>query len=488
MPKENNEEKPVKEEKDRFELPGLEPVERYHEMELGGETRKYMSRAGVLPLKDDKGEIEAEIFFTAYELGGDTPPADRPLTFVFNGGPGSSSVWLHMGAIGPKRVVMEPEGWMPRPPFRLEDNRSTWLDRTDLVFIDPVETGYSRCADEAAIDKYWGYKGDLESVGRFIRQYLSRYGRWDSPLFLAGESYGTTRAAGLAGDLFFKGVAFNGIVLISTAVDLQPIRFTEGDDLPCQLFVPTYTAAAWYHKRLPEELQKRKLTELLDEVAAWSESDLTVALMKGDRLSREELERTAEKLAWYTGLDVDYVKGSNLRINIHRFCRELLRDGRRSVGRLDARFTGIEPDQVREYPQGDPSMAAIMPAYTSLFNSYAVRELGVETHIPYRIMHHFENRKWKWENGELPRTGEILRFAMAKNTYMKVLVAQGFYDLATPHFATEYMISHMNMDPEVRKNLWMRYYEAGHMFYLDTGCLRAFREDAEEFFRGACPC
>lgn len=484
----NGKEDPVsKEESGKLELPGIDPVERYHEMTLDGKQMKYLSRAGVLPLKDDSGETEAEIFFTAYELktGGDD--AKRPLTFVFNGGPGSSSVWLHMGAIGPKRVCMEPKGWMPRPPFRLEENANTWLDRTDLVFIDPVETGYSRAASEKLIEKFWGYQGDIDSVGRFIRLYLSRYGRWGSPLYLAGESYGTTRAAGLAGDLFNKGVAFNGIVLISTAINLRPIFFGLGDDLPFELFVPTYAAAAWYHRRLDGKYQKMDLEDYLQEVSAWAEDELTAALMKGDRLTGEELDSVAAKLAAYIGLEREYVKGTNLRVNIYRFCRELLRDERRSVGRLDARFKGIEADQVDDMPEYDPSMAAIMPAYTTMFNYFAVSELGVETHLTYRIMQHFKDRKWKWENGMLPHTGEALRSAMSRNHYMKVLVAQGYYDLATPHFATEYMVSHLNLDPEVRKNLSIKYYRAGHMFYLDTDSLGSFRKDVEAFFEEADP-
>ena len=474
-----------KEESEKFELAGIEPVERYHEMNLNGQKRKYLSRAGVLPLKDAKGETEAEIFFTAYELLDEEK--DRPLTFVFNGGPGSSSVWLHMGAIGPKRVCMEPEGWMPRPPFRLEENSDTWLDRTDLVFIDPVETGYSRAATEKLIEKFWGYKGDIESVGDFIRLYPTTSGRWGYPLFLAGASYGTTRAEGLAGDLVNKGIAFSGIVLISTAINLRPIFFGVGDDLPFMLFVPTYAAAAWYHKRLDKEHLEKDLPDYLQEVSAWAESELCAALMKGDRLSAEERDTVASKLAAYTGLDPEYVKGTNLRVNIHRFCRELLRDQRRSVGRLDARFLGIEADQVNDMPEYDPAMIAIMPAYTTMFNSYSVSELEVETNIPYRIMHHFKERKWQWENGMLPHTGESLRSAMAKNPYMKVLVAQGYYDLATPHFATEYMVSHLNLDPEVRKNLSMYYYNAGHMFYLDTGSLSTFKRDVDHFFREAGP-
>lgn len=464
------------------QLPGIEPVERYHSISVGGATLNYLSRAGILPLTDEKGKTEAEIFFTAYVVAPEKEGCQRPLTFVFNGGPGSSSIWLHMGACGPRRVKMEPGGWMPAPPFVHEENPATWLDRTDLVFIDPVETGLSRAASEKLIDKFWGYEGDIESVGEFIRLYLSRYRRWGSPLFLAGESYGTTRAAGLADYLVARGIVFNGIVLISTALNLRPIFFQQGDDLPFHLFVPTYAAAAWYHRRLAGEYLKMPLPEFLCEVSDWSETTLALALLKGDRLPPDEYDRVAETLSSYIGIDPSYVKGANLRVNIMRFCKELLRKSKRSIGRLDARFTGIEGDASDAKPEYDPSMTAILATYTSVFNDYLSSRLEVKTDMVYRVMHHFSERKWKWEDNSLPDTGESLRRAMGKNRNMKVLAAQGYYDLATPHMATEYMVSHMNMDPEVRGNLAMKYYHAGHMFYLDSEALLSFRRDVEVFF------
>lgn len=466
-------------------LLGIEPVETHHEISARGKVLPYTARAGVLPLTDEFGEREAEFFFVAYELEGTPDRSRRPLTFAFNGGPGSSSIWLHMGALGPKRVAMEKEGWMPAPPYRYEDNAATWLDQTDLVFIDPIGTGFSRAAKEDLNKKFWSFQGDIESVGEFIRLYLTRYKRWTSPLFLAGESYGTTRAAGLAGHLVDRGIAFNGIVLISTVLDIGTIRFMPGNDLPYQLFVPTYSATAWYHGRLAPELQRRSLPELMAEVKAWSEGELTLALMKGDRLAGAERQAVAEKLAWYTGLDRDYVLGSNLRIEIGRFCKELLRDERRSVGRLDSRFKGVEALAVTERPEFDPSMLAITPPFTAAFNHYARAELGIETDLTYETLSRTVNEKWEWEKGHMPATGEALRSAIAKNPYMKVFVAQGYYDLATPLFATEYMLSHMNVDPALRGNIDMVCYEAGHMFYLDEGSLGAFRADSERFIAAA---
>ncbi len=251
-----------KTQKKKRKLLGIAPVETRHELTLKKRTLKYTARAGAIPLKDEFDETEAEIFFTAYELEGTRDRAARPLTFVFNGGPGSSSIWLHMGAVGPYRVRMEKEGWMPPPPYTLEPNESTWLDQTDLVFIDPVGTGYSRAVNEELDKKFWNYQGDIESVGEFIRLYLSRYQRWSSPLFLAGESYGTTRAAGLAGHLVDRGIGFNGIILISTALDLRPIFFGQGDDLPFPLFVPTYAATAWYHKQLGTRAARAEICQI----------------------------------------------------------------------------------------------------------------------------------------------------------------------------------------------------------------------------------
>ena len=474
-----------KKEKKR-KLLGLEPVETHHGLALKKRSIPYTARAGVIPLKDEFDETQAEIFFIAYDLEGVQNLAARPLTFVFNGGPGSSSIWLHMGAVGPQRVRMEKEGWMPRPPYALEPNGHTWLDSTDLVFIDPVGTGYSRAAKDEFDKNYWSFKGDLESVGEFIRLYLTRYGRWQSPLFLAGESYGTTRAAGLAGHLVGKGIAFNGIVLISSAMDLRPIFFTQGDDLPFQLFVPTYAATAWYHHQLDADLQKRTIQDLTAEVKAWSEGELTVALMKGDRISADEQRRVARKLARYTGLDLDYVLGTNLRVQIHRFCKELLRAERRSVGRIDSRFKGIEALTVTEQPEFDPSMIATGLPYTACFNAYVRSELGVQTDLVYETLNHKVNEKWEWEQGALPTTGEALRGAMAKNPFMKVFVGQGYFDLATPYLATEYMITHMNIDASLRSNVEMRTYAAGHMFYLDIDALAAFKADIARFIQSAC--
>lgn len=469
----------------RRKMPGLEPVQTQHELKLPAGVLRYTATAGTLPLKDEKGELEAEVFFVAYTKNEVENPSSRPLVFAFNGGPGSAAVWLHIGALGPYRVEMEPEGWMPSPPYHLVPNEFTWLEHADLVFVDPVGTGFSRAASEELDKKFWSFKGDIESIGEFIRLYLSRYQRWSSPLFLAGESYGTTRAAGLADHLVDRGIAFNGIVLISTALDLRAIFFEQSDDLPFPLFVPSYTATAWYHQRLPEDLQRQPLADVLAEVESWSESEYVVALMKGDRLDEKREEELAAQLARFTGLSEEYALASNLRIEIFRFCKELLRGEKRSVGRLDSRFQGIEAEDVKDVPEFDPSMLAVLPPYTSMFNDYVRRELGVETDFAYLALSEAVNEKWEWERGKLPTTGEALRSAFAKHPHMRVLIGQGYYDLATPHFATSYMVTHMNVDRSLREQITMKHYEAGHMFYLDVNSLAAFSGDAVEFIRAS---
>lgn len=460
------------------------PVITSQQLELAGETLRYRATTGKMPLKDARDKIVAQMFYTAYTLDSDAAPAQRPLIFVFNGGPGAASIWLHMGALGPRRVDMGEEGFMPPPPFRLIDNAYSWLDLGDLVFIDPVGTGFSRASDPDDNKKYWGLQADLEAVGEFIRLYLSRNQRWTSPLYLAGESYGTTRAAGLAGHLIDRGIAFNGVILISTIMNFQTARFTKANDLPYALFLPSFCAAAHYHGQLPADLQARELRELLSEVADWSESDYTVALAKGDRLSPDERGAIAARLARYTGLSERFVLGADLRINIMSFCKELLRDDKRAVGRLDARFVGIMASAEGQTFDFDPSMQAIVPPYSAVYNQYAREELGYQSDLNYEILSYEVNRNWKYAGGEFPDTSEGLRAAFAKNPYMKVLVAQGYYDLATPFHAAYYSLSHMGLDASLRDNVVIEEYEAGHMMYLHVPSLAKLKADAARFITG----
>jgi carboxypeptidase C (cathepsin A) len=465
-----------------------EPVVTRHELRLPGRVLRYTVTTGLMPLVNEAGETEANVFFMAYVAERPGGPEKRPLMFSFNGGPGSSSVWLHLGALGPRRVRMLDEGGLPPPPFELVENEHTWLDQTDLVFIDPVGTGYSRAARPELGKKFWGLQGDLESVGEFVRLYLTRYERWTSPLFLVGESYGTTRAAGLAGYLVDRGIAFNGIVLVSSILNFQTARFGPGNDLPYVLFLPTYAATAWYHQQLRPDQQQRPLRELLDEVERWAAGAYAEALAKGDRLTPEERREVLQRLARYTGLDTGWLEATELRIEIQRFTKELLRDQKRTVGRLDSRLKGWDLLAATERPEFDPSMAAIRTPYTATFNHYVRTALGYKTDLTYHILGGGIG-PWDWGSagGGHPDTSDALRSAFAKNPYMKLFVASGFYDLATPYFATEYTLSHMGLEPSVRANVTTAEYEAGHMMYIHAGELARLKRDVSAFLERALP-
>ena len=460
------------------------PVVTQHKVKIGRKTLDYTATVGYMPLKNEKGETDANIFFTAYTLNSAKGDPKRPLMFSFNGGPGSSSVWLHLGGLGPRRVRMLEDGAMPPPPFQLIENEYAWLEETDLVFVDPVDTGYSRARTKELATEFCGVDKDLDSVGEFIRLYLSRYQRWASPLFLVGESYGTFRAAGLAGRLVDKGIAFNGIVLVSSVLNLQTLVFDEGNDIPYALYLPTYAATAWYHQRLPKDLQKRKLPDLLAEVEAWSANDYTVALAKGVALQGKERAAIAERLARYTGLSQRYVELSNLRIHISRFCKELLREEGKTVGRLDSRYTGFDAVGVSETPDFDPSLSAIRPPFTSALNDYVRSQLGFETDVEYHILRSLD---WNWGSSRegYAKTSADMSGAFAKNPYLHLFVASGYYDLATPYFATDYTFDHLAIDAGTRSQLQTEKYPVGHMVYLEQKTLAKLKSDVAAFIRTA---
>ncbi|MFU8859192.1 MAG: S10 family peptidase [Cyclonatronaceae bacterium] len=456
-----------------------------HQVRIAGQTISYTATAGTMKMKDEEGNHKADIFFIAYTRDGVNDMAKRPVTFSFNGGPGSSSVWLHLGALGPRRVVMSDKGEMLRPPFELTDNEYSWLDETDLVFIDPVMTGYSRPAPGEDKSQFHGYVEDIESVGEFIRLYTTRYERWASPKFLAGESYGTTRAAGLSAWLQDRhGMYINGLMLISSIMNFQTARFEPGNNLPYILFLPSYTATAWYHKRLSPDLQQN-LWKTLHEVENFAHTDYALALMKGDQLSETERRRIVNQLAHYTGLSTEYVDNSNLRIHIRRFTKELLRKEGRTVGRLDSRFKGIDADNAGEFYEYDASYnGAIYGPYTATLNHYVRTELEYENDLPYEILTG-RVRPWSYSNVEnrYLNVAEDLRAAMTKNPYLSVWIASGYFDLATPYYATDYTVNQMGLDPTLRRNISLSYYESGHMMYIHMPSLQQFRQDFLSFIR-----
>ena len=470
-----------------------------HRITLNGKPLAYTVTCGTLVLKEEaekdglaEGEkARATVFFVAYVLdkteSGVGSPPPRPITFSFNGGPGSSSVWMHLGLAGPKRVLLDEMGNAPPPPYTLVDNDYSLLDSTDLVFIDPVGTGYSRMVAGEKLKTYHDYKRDLESVGEFIRLYTTRYARWSSPKFLIGESYGTTRAAALSNHLFDRyGIALNGLMLISIALDMQTLRFDHGNDLPPVLFLPTYAATAWYHHQLSPDLQTKPLRELLDEVTSFAMQEYATALLQGNQLPADSRSALAAKIAAYTGLNEAYVLRSNLRINIHRFCKELLRDEAKTVGRLDSRFTGVDRDSVGEQFEFDPSYANLYGAYAACLNDYVRTDLGYENDLPYEVLKSLY-LDWGWDHfsNRYASVSESLRQAISKNPHMKVFVANGYFDFATPHLASDYTFSHLGLNENHAKNIETAYYEAGHMMYIHEPSLKKLSSDLHQFVQAA---
>ncbi len=454
-----------------------------HTITIDGQKIDYTATAGTMALKSQEGEAQASIFYVAYTRDQIEDRRQRPITFSFNGGPGSSSVWLHLGLLGPQRVALtNPDGHPLPPPFKLVENTSSLLDETDLVFIDPVSTGYSRAATEDKAKTFHNFEKDIESVGEFIRLTTTRLKRWASPKYLIGESYGTTRAAGLANFMQERyGLYLNGIMLISSILNFQTARFTPGNDLPYILVLPTLTAAAWFHNKLAPDL-RQDLRKTLDEVEAFARTEYAAALFRGASLPANERAAIAQQLARYTGLSPQYVEQANLRINVSRFTKELLRDQRQTVGRLDTRFTGADRDAAGEQFEFDPSLATITGPYTAALNDYVRRQLKFKSDLPYEIL---TNRVQPWDYGKFQNqyvdVAESLRKAICQNPALRVFVANGYYDLATPYFATEYTFDHLGLEPALQKNISMAYYQAGHMIYIHEPSLIRLKKHLAAF-------
>ena len=462
------------------------PMVTRHAIRANGKVLNYTATAGFMPIKNAEGETEARIFYMAYTLDGPRDPK-RPLMISFNGGPGSSSVWLHLGLIGPRRIKMLPDGTMSGPPYELVDNEYTLLDQTDLVFIDPVGTGYSRATKKDLHKKFWGLKGDLDSVSEFIRMFLTRYERWGSPLFIIGESYGTMRAAGLAGHLIDRGIALNGIALISTVLDFATIDNTPGNDAAYIFYLPTYTSTAWFHKKLSADLQQQSLRDVVKQAEEFAGGAYRDALFKGDALSAQERENIAKQVARFTGLSAEYVLNSDLRIEHQHYAKELLRDQGLTIGRLDSRFKGHQESGTAETMEYDPSYTNIQMPYTMMLNDYVRRELGYKTDTFYSILGNVTGDRWEWGNAGdgTPNTAEGLRKAFLRNPKMQVYVAKGYYDMATPQFAVTYTFNHMNLSKEAKANIAENYFEAGHMMYIEQNSLQRQRDDLRKFIERA---
>ena len=491
-----------------------------HTITVNGKVIKYHATTGYIVLKEEEGKPlvkdatppptapdadkakeddkrtkdglkpKAKVFFVAYTLDDVTDPATRPLTFCFNGGPGSASIWLHMGAFAPRRAKLTDDGEAPPPPYQLVDNESTWLDRTDLVFIDPVSTGYSRTLPKENPAQYHGLKEDIASVGDFIRLYTTQNSRWLSPKIVLGESYGTTRAAGLSDYLQSRyGLYLNGIVLVSSALNFGSIEFTPQNDTPYIGFLPTFATTAWYHKKLSPDLQAKGVAEVAALARAFADNDYTLALAHGDTLPAGEKQRIAAELSHLTSLSAAYWLQHKLRVTDFLFFTHLLMDEDKIIGRFDARYTGhrYEPgtDGTAGDGEYDPSDEAVTGPLTAAFNDYVRRELKFSSDIPYETA--TDVSPWNFGDASegFPSTADDLRKAMTRNPYLKVWVTCSYYDLATPYFAAERLVAGLNLDAATRANLRFTYYESGHMLYVHQPSRVKFKTDFESFLHDA---
>jgi carboxypeptidase C (cathepsin A) len=461
-----------------------------HSIKIDGKPVNYTATAGTMVLKNEKDEPIAIIGYTAYIKDGETDLTKRPVTFVYNGGPGSSSMWLHLGVIGPRRVVVNDPELNGPPPYKLEDNNFSILDVSDIVLIDPVGTGLSRAAGKSKNVDFWGVDQDIKSVSQFIKLYVTDNERWNSPKYLLGESYGTFRSAGVADYLLQNmGIAVNGVVLVSSVLDIRTLSFLPGDDISYIVNLPSYAATSWFHNKLPNK--PADLNAFLKEVRNFASGEYAAALIKGDQLPAAEREQILNKLTAYTGLSKDYLDKANLRVLQPQYSKELLRNEHQAVGRLDARYKGISQDLLGEFAFTDPADNAISPAFISAFMNYYTTELKVSKDKTYNTAAYgLADFRWDWKHAAsnglfgdaaTPNTGVDLANAMSTNPRLKILVLNGVFDLATPFYGTEFTFDHLGLEKKLKNNITMKYYEAGHMMYINSKVAAAFKKDVAAF-------
>ena len=453
-----------------------------HAVRIDGRDVKYTATAGTLPIRLDDGKVAARMFFVAYTKDGEDPKS-RPVSFLYNGGPGSATIWLHMGSFAPRKVQMAEEGFQPEPPYNLMDNEYSLIDTTDLVFVDAISTGYSRTVAGVNPAQFHGGSGDIRAFGEFINEYLDTYSRWRSPKYLIGESYGTIRSAGLAQELQRRhGIELNGIVLVSALLTYQTLSPAPNNDTAYAVMVPTYTATAWFHKKLPADLAG-DLKKAVDESRRFALGEYMQALTKGNTLAEPERKATAEKLARLTGLSPGFILNCNLRVDSARYRKELLRDQRLTVGRLDSRFTGVDADAAGERQEFDPSNTALQGAYTAMFADYVRNDLKWQTDLHYPTSGNV--RPWTFEQNRYYDNTEPLRQTMARNPFLKVHFVAGYYDMATPFGGAEFNATHLGYDKTFADRVSFSYYEAGHMMYIRPSAAKQLKDDVAAFIRSS---
>ncbi len=457
-----------------------------HSILVDGETVTYEAVVGSVILRNQEEQATGELFYTAYFRTNVGPSADRPLIFSYNGGPGSASFWLHMGIMGPRRVVTPNVGQQAPPPYPLVDNGYTMLDKADIVMIDPIGTGFSRPVGETEGSEFWGLDEDAASLTQFIRRFLSENNRWNSPRYLLGESYGTTRSAVLSRHLQNANIDLNGIVLVSSVLDFNTILFPEGVDLPYIVNLPSYAVTSVYHDVLPGG-RPSDLSAFMNEVEMWALTDYASALLQGGAIDPSRRNQVLDQMHQYTGLDRDFLDRADLKVTAPEYEKEIMRDRGLVLGRLDARFSGPTGDPMENTPDHDPQSTAISSAYMSVFNTYVRQELGYDgdrEYVPSGMA-----RGWNWERGNsigfgldgIPNVAPDLAAALQRNPNLEVLLINGIYDLATPYFAASWTMDHMGLPADLRDNIERADFAAGHMMYVEESLLPQWRETLEAF-------
>ena len=466
--------------------PDAEVATSRQQVEIDGKTIQLIAISGTYKLRDEANNPLALFGYTSYMKEG--AKKTRPIVFAFNGGPGSSSFWLHMGVLGPKRITVNDPDYTSAAPYQIVNNNYSILDIADLVMIDPVGTGLSVPLGAHTFDEFWGVDQDIRSISLFITQYLIEQGRMNSPKFLLGESYGTFRNAGIMDHMLNQGIAMNGVIMVSAVFDLRTLIFPPDDDIPYLMHFPTYAASAWYHNQIPDK--EPNLEKFIDEIRSFTENSYAPALFKGDRISSEQKNTVAGQLAKYTGLSKDYWLKSNLKVAGSEYFAEALRSKGLVIGRLDSRYTGINQDLISQFGSHDPQSAAISPAYITGFLDYFHNTLGVRKDLQYTITAgRREGFEWDWYHKGNERwntqaainTAPDMARALSRDPNMKVLILNGYYDIATVFYGVEYTIDHLGLTPEIRDNIIMKYYEAGHMMYTHHPSLIKFKEDVGSF-------